>query len=115
VTGSSVSGQRLLVGPADSLPVGEARKICVPGSGPIAVFHSDDGFHALDDTCSHGQASLSEGWLEGHEIECPVHSGRFDIRTGAPLCFPVTEPVAAYPVDVEDGLLYVVLPEPSAA
>jgi 3-phenylpropionate/trans-cinnamate dioxygenase ferredoxin component len=110
VTGPSVSGQRILVGPADSLPVGEARKICVPGSGPIAVFHSDDGFHALNDTCSHGQASLSEGWLEGHEIECPVHSGRFDIRTGAPLCFPVTEPVASYATFVEDGLLYVVLP-----
>lgn len=104
-----------LVGPVERLPIGEARKICVPASGPIAVFHSDDGFHALADTCSHGQASLSEGWLEGHEIECPVHSGRFDIRTGAAICFPATEPVAAYSTKLEEGLLYVLLPDASGA
>lgn len=99
----------IAVGPADEVEVGGARRVCSSLTGPIAVFRTDEGFHAIADTCSHGQASLSEGWLEGFEIECPVHSGRFDIRSGAPLCFPVTQPVAAFGTRLVDGTLYIVV------
>lgn len=99
----------ILVGAADELREDEGRKVCAPGVGPIAVFRVGDEFHAISDTCTHGAASLSEGWIEGFEIECPVHSGRFDIRTGEPLSFPVTEPVATYRTKLIDGQLYIVV------
>lgn len=99
----------IAVAPADEVELGGARRVCSPATGPIAVFRTDAGFHAIADTCSHGQASLSEGWLEGFEIECPVHSGRFDVRSGAALCFPATEPVTTYETRLVDGRLYVVV------
>ncbi len=58
---------------------------------------------ATDNVCTHGQARLCEGFLEGHEIECPLHQGRFDIRTGRALCAPVTAPIRSYPVRIDAG------------
>lgn len=95
---------------AESMADGDVRRLCSPACGPIALFRVDGDFHAIADTCSHGQASLAEGWLEGFEVECPVHSGRFDIRSGAPLAFPVTEPVATYPTRRVEGVLHVIVP-----
>lgn len=94
---------------ADIMVDGDVRRVCSAATGPIALFRVDGAFHAIADTCSHGQASLAEGWLEGFEIECPVHSGRFDIRNGAPLAFPVTEPVSAYATRRVEGILHVVV------
>lgn len=95
---------------ADAMADGDVRRICSEAAGgPIALFRVADGFHAIADTCSHGHASLAEGWLEGFEIECPVHSGRFDVRTGAPLAFPVTEPVRTFPTRRVDGVLSIVV------
>ena len=52
-------------------------------SPPIAVFHTDDGeVYAIDDTCTHQDASLADGWLEGCLVECPLHASSFDLRTG---------------------------------
>ena len=110
MTEADETAERLiLVGSPDEVVEGEGRRICAPGVGPIAIFRVGDAFHAIADTCSHGQASLSEGWLEAFEIECPVHAGRFDIRTGAPLCFPVTQPVATFATRILEGRLYVVV------
>ena len=68
--------------PLAALPRGEARR--VEADPPIAVFHTDDGeVFAIDDTCTHQDASLADGWLEGCEIECPLHASRFNLRTGA--------------------------------
>ena len=68
--------------PLTALPRGEARR--VEADPPIAVFHTDDGeVFAVDDTCTHQDASLADGWLEGCEIECPLHASRFNLRTGA--------------------------------
>ena len=95
---------------ADAMADGDVRRLCsTAAGGPIALFRVEGDFHAIADTCSHGQASLAEGWLEGFEIECPVHSGRFDVRTGAPLAFPVTEPVRTFAVTRIDGILNVVV------
>ena len=55
----------------------------------LAVFHLEDGsVHVTRNVCTHEFALLSEGWFEGCEIECPLHAGRFDVRTGEALCSP---------------------------
>ncbi len=80
-----------------------------PDRAPIAIFKADGAFFALDDTCSHGQASLCEGFVEKGTVECPYHAALFDLRTGAALTMPATEPVTAYAVEIDDGKLYVVV------
>ncbi len=61
---------------------------------PISLFRDDDGtYYALDDTCSHEDASLAEGWIEAGEVECPLHATRFCLRDGKPMCLPATKPV----------------------
>src|ERR1700716_3048783 len=92
--------------PVAALPRGEARR--VEADPPIAVFHTDDGeVFAVDDTCTHQDASLADGWLEGCQIECPLHSSTFDLRTGVPTCPPARKPVRTYPVLIEDGMILV--------
>lgn len=56
----------------------------------IAIFRVSNQIYATDNICTHASALLSDGFLEGNEIECPLHFGRFDIRTGEGLCAPIT-------------------------
>ena len=95
----------------DEVEPGEAHVLPTELTGtaePIAVFRDDDGsFYALDDTCSHEDTSLADGWVEGGEVECPLHSARFCLRTGEALCLPATEPVKAHRVEVRDDAVYV--------
>lgn len=97
------------VGPADQLPEGEALLVSADESGAsedIAIFHAEDGnFYALQDECTHEVASLSDGWLEGCEVECPIHSSSFDLKTGKAMCMPATENARTYKVAVVDGTL----------
>lgn len=76
------------------------------GNTLIAVFNLDGELYAIEDVCTHDSGELTGGVVEGHEIECPRHGARFDIRTGAVLCPPAYEPVAKFPVRVEDGAVY---------
>ena len=85
---------------------GEGVAVKVDGIEPIAVFRVGDEFFVTQNTCSHANAALTKGWLEGHEICCPVHDGRFDIRTGRPLCFPVTAPIAVFASEIADGAVW---------
>ena len=62
-----------------------------------------DGLYALYDLCTHGAAKLSDGYVEDGCVECPLHQGTFDIRTGAPCKAPVTEAVRTFPVRVVAG------------
>jgi len=86
-----------------------------PGSGfyveiedvPVALWNVDGEYFATADTCSHEEASLSEGDLWGEVIECPLHGAQFDVRTGAVLSLPAVFPIATYPVKVEGDSLYV--------
>ncbi len=77
------------------------------GNRPIAVCRSGGALYALDNVCTHQFALLSDGYVEDGYIECPLHQGRFDLKTGAPLCAPVTQPVRVYPVKSENGAVYV--------
>lgn len=85
------------------------RKVELQGVPAIAVFRLDDGIFAIADLCSHGAASLSEGIVENGVVECPFHSGTFDVRTGKPLTFPCTEPVRSYPVRVAGDEVHVLV------
>jgi nitrite reductase/ring-hydroxylating ferredoxin subunit len=90
---------------ARDLPAEGMRQVCIDGIEPIAVFHVDGKFYATQDTCTHALASLAEGWLDGHEVFCPVHEASFDIRDGQPQCFPATEPLRIFTTVVEDGVV----------
>ena len=79
------------------------------GGRDIALFRIGDAVYATDNLCTHGHARLCEGFIEGHEIECPQHQGRFDLRTGAPTRAPVTDGVQTYPVRMEGGQVYLAL------
>jgi nitrite reductase/ring-hydroxylating ferredoxin subunit len=91
---------------ADAVPEGEGRRVRIDGLEPIAVFRVGGAFYVTQDTCSHASAALTRGWVEGFEICCPVHEGRFDMRTGAALCFPASEPIKTFPSQVRDGEIW---------
>lgn len=91
---------------AAAVPDGEGRAVRISGLEPIAVFNVGGAFYVTQDTCSHAKASLTEGWLEGHEICCPVHDGRFDIRNGKPLCFPAADPIKTFAFEIKDGTVW---------
>ena len=75
----------------------------VAGNKPVAIFRLGEEVFALHDLCTHGHARLSEGYVEDGCVECPLHQGLFDIRTGAPQCAPVTEAVRSFPIRIVDG------------
>lgn len=78
----------------------------------IALYRVEGVLFATDNVCTHEFAMLSEGWLEGHVIECPLHAGQFDIRTGKALCRPVETDLKTYPVKVEgDDVLVNLTPD----
>jgi naphthalene 1,2-dioxygenase ferredoxin component len=85
---------------ADDLPTDDVIGVVV-GGRDIAIYTVGDEVYATDNICTHGQARLCDGFLDGHEVECPLHQGRFDVRNGQPTCDPVTEAVRSYPVRID--------------
>ena len=76
----------------------------VEASGELlAVFQLGESYFVTQDLCTHGPGSLSEGYVDGDEIECPFHQGRFCIRTGRPTAAPCTVPLKTWPVVVRAG------------
>lgn len=73
----------------------------------IALYQVEGEIYATDNICTHGNARLCDGFLEGHEIECPLHQGKFDIRNGKALCAPLTEDVRTYPVKIDGNRVFV--------
>jgi 3-phenylpropionate/trans-cinnamate dioxygenase ferredoxin component len=74
----------------------------------VAVVRDSAGdIHAIDDTCSHANVSLSEGDVEDGEIECWLHGSRFDLRSGKPTGLPATAPIAVYPVKTDGDDVFV--------
>ena len=83
------------------IPVGGVKVVRVDDQ-PVALFHLEDGYYAMDDLCTHDGGPLAEGTLEDHVIECPRHGARFDVKTGAVLRLPAVAPVPTYRVRVEN-------------
>ena len=75
----------------------------------VALYVVDGEYFATADLCTHGQASLSDGYLDGELIECPLHQGKFDVRDGKPTCAPVTEAIRSYPVKIDAGRVFLSL------
>ena len=69
----------------------------------LAIVRIGDDWYAIDDRCSHAEASLAEGevWPDEYEIECPKHGSAFSLKTGEPLTLPATQPQATYSVRVD--------------
>lgn len=73
----------------------------------IALINHDGEFYAIDDLCSHAEASLAEGEVYDCKVECPLHGAEFDLITGEAVTLPATKPIKTYPVYIEDGHLYI--------
>ncbi|MBV9735933.1 MAG: non-heme iron oxygenase ferredoxin subunit [Acidisphaera sp.] len=77
----------------------------------VALFLLNGAVHATGNICTHEFALLSDGYVEGGEIECPLHQARFDIATGRALCAPADKPIPVYATKVENGEVLVELPD----
>jgi 3-phenylpropionate/trans-cinnamate dioxygenase ferredoxin subunit len=89
------------VGRVEDIPEGEV--VVVDLEVRVAVFHVEGEFLAVDDRCTHQEAFLSDGFVEGCSVECPLHASCFDLRTGKPSGSPAVRPVRTHPVTVRDG------------
>ena len=91
---------------AGELAPGSHRVVDADGA-QIVVFNLGGEYYAIEDVCTHDGGQLTGGTIEGEEIVCPRHGARFCIRTGAALTAPAYEPVATFPVRVENGVIQV--------
>ncbi len=88
---------------AEDLPPGSVR-VCHLPERDVAIFRLEDGsIYALHDLCSHADAPLSGGWIEGRCAVCPLHGAQFDLATGEARSLPATEPVETFPVREDQG------------
>ena len=99
---------------ASEIPVGQFKPAVVEGKR-LLICHADTGFYAIDDTCTHDDGPLADGWLDGTAIECPRHGARFDVTTGTVLCLPAAVPINSYRVrtagDVVQVNVHAVVPK----
>ncbi len=76
------------------------------GGREVALYNVDGAIYATANACTHGKARLCDGFLDGHEIECPLHQGKFDVRDGRGTCEPIDTDVQTYPVRIENGRVF---------
>ena len=97
--------------PVAELPPGEM-KLVARGLESVGVYNCDGAYRAIEDRCSHDDGPLCEGDWEPDEciVTCPRHGARFDLASGRPLSLPAFQPVAVFPVEVQDGIVRVELP-----
>ena len=92
--------------PVEDIKPGRAIRVKV-GDHAIAIARTKNGdVKAIDDKCSHGEISLSEGFVDNETIECWAHGAKFSLDTGAALTLPAFEPVSVYPIIVENDTIY---------
>lgn len=84
----------------EAVAVGDVTAVKVNGK-ELALYEVEGEIYASDNLCTHGAARMSDGFLEGHEIECPLHQGKFNVCTGKALCAPLTQDIKTYPVKIE--------------
>jgi nitrite reductase/ring-hydroxylating ferredoxin subunit len=93
---------------ADDVPENGTLRVVVAGYPPLAMYNLSGAFYATEDRCSHGEASLSGGFIEGDCIVCPLHFGSFDIRTGAPVDSPCSREIQTYAIAEQAGRLVLI-------
>ena len=92
------------------LPPGEMTGLDI-GDSQIAVYNVGGTFYATYNICTHGFASLTDGYLEDDEVECPLHGGRFNVTDGSPALEPAECPLKTFRVRVSGDDVEVLLPE----
>lgn len=91
----------------EDVPEDEPLRVVLPDGHAVAVYRWEGAYYCTDDLCSHGEASLSEGYVEDGEIVCPFHMGSFCIRSGEPRTAPCSVPISAYLVTELGGELLI--------
>jgi 3-phenylpropionate/trans-cinnamate dioxygenase ferredoxin subunit len=96
------------IGKTSDFAPGTATKVAVNGIN-VAVVRIGDDFYAINDTCSHGNVSLSEGqvWADTKELECVKHGSAFSLESGCPNTLPATQPVAVHSVTVKGDEVFI--------
>lgn len=95
------SGEWFALGPAEDIKDGQSKSFTLPaklGETPIAVFHHQAEWYALDDRCSHANIPIADGPIKNGCLMCPWHYAEFDLKTGTCLSGPATESIKPYPV-----------------
>ena len=102
------SGEWVSVADRASINEGEMKGVTT-GSQEIALYNLNGEIYATDNLCTHAFAFLSDGWIDGEEVECPLHAGRFEIKTGKGLGAPIPCDIKTFPVRVTNGKIEVKL------
>jgi len=92
---------------ADELAENEMQQVVMEDGHKIALVHLSDGIYAIDDTCTHAEASLSEGDVIDSRVKCPLHGAEFEIKSGDVKAFPAVIGVATYDTKIEENTIYV--------
>ncbi len=90
----------VVVAKTSEIPAGQFKPVEVGGKR-LLICHTEGGWYAIDDTCTHDDGPLADGFLDGTAIECPRHGARFDVTTGKVICLPAAVGIRSYPVKVE--------------
>jgi 3-phenylpropionate/trans-cinnamate dioxygenase ferredoxin subunit len=93
------------------VPPGTMKMATVEGTEQVLVINTGGEFHAVQGICSHEYFELDKGFLTAGTLTCALHLSRFDLENGEPLDPPAEEPLAVYPVEVEDGRVVIEVPE----
>lgn len=88
---------------------GEGKQVLI-GKKEVAIFNVEGEFFATDDICSHAYASMADGYIEGDQVECPLHGACFSIKTGKALTAPATEDLKTYELKIEGDDILVGIP-----
>ena len=86
------------------IPNGSTKKFVI-NDEEITICNINNQIFAINDNCSHDEASLQEGFIDGYEIECPMHGAKFDIRTGEVTCLPAVSPIKTYNIKINNGAI----------
>ena len=95
----------------DEVPDGTMKMAFVDGTDQVLVVHSNGEFSAMQGICTHEYFELDKGFLTAGTLTCALHLSRFDLDSGEPLDPPAEEPLAVYPVVVEDGRVVIEVPD----
>ncbi|NJN51809.1 MAG: non-heme iron oxygenase ferredoxin subunit [Gammaproteobacteria bacterium] len=92
---------------ASAVSDGETRR-CSAAGLDVLVCNVEGGLYAIENRCSHAGSRLEAGKLKGYAISCPLHGGRFDVRTGVPLAAPARAPIRTFETFIEGGKVNII-------
>ena len=98
---------RVKVCAESDIELGGAVRVVIDDVAIALVRDSAGTVHAIGDTCTHGDISLAEGFVEDDTLECWAHGSKFSLLTGKPTTLPAYEPVPVYPVTIVDGEVFI--------